>query len=105
MSSSKGKELFKTYCKSEFSNENIEFYLALDRFIIILNNTNTTTSEFVTLLQEIYNNFISDESPFQVSLRVGQVLYKYFLAWLEITVLRYSKFFVHDFSQNFSFLF
>ncbi|XP_052220171.1 regulator of G-protein signaling 3-like isoform X2 [Dreissena polymorpha] len=57
-----GIEMFRNFLKSEFSEENIEFWIACEDFKTI------RTNRLVTRAQKIYSDFIAIKAPKQVNL-------------------------------------
>jgi len=62
--SQKGTQLFRLFCESEFSSENINFYLEVQEF----QKLNLTEEASQMKLQSIYDDYISDQSSNQVSI-------------------------------------
>ena len=72
MKSPPGRTLLNIFCESEFSSENIKFYNAIISFLNNLNLGNfSSTKHYVSRLKALYDDFISDDSPNQVSLTYG----------------------------------
>lgn len=67
ISSHKGSQLFRLFCESEFSSENINFYLEVQEF----QKLNLTEEESQVRLQKLYDDYISDKSENQVSVSFG----------------------------------
>lgn len=57
-----GQVAFRDFLKSEFSEENLDFWLACQEF-----QTSDSPEERTRRAARIYEEFISDESPRQVS--------------------------------------
>ncbi|XP_045201066.2 regulator of G-protein signaling 3-like isoform X2 [Mercenaria mercenaria] len=57
-----GLEMFRNFLKSEFSEENIEFWVACEEFKTV------RTNKLVSRAQKIYSDFIAIKSPKQVNL-------------------------------------
>lgn len=56
-----GLDLFQSFLKSEFSEENIEFWIACEEFKTI------RTNKLVSKAQKIYSDFIAINAPKQVN--------------------------------------
>ena len=65
------------FCESEFSSENINFYLEVQEF----QKLNLTEEESQVRLQKLYDDYISDKSENQVSVSFGvRDFFKFILA-------------------------
>ena len=56
--------MFKNFLKSEFSEENIEFWIACEEF------KTTRTNKLTTRAQKIYGDFVAINAPKQVNFEI-----------------------------------
>jgi len=66
MESEAGREIFRLFCESEFSDENIKFWNTVQAFI--KNNERNSEAEVRKCAQSIYDEYISVSAATQVSL-------------------------------------
>jgi len=59
-----GRQWFHEFLKSEFSEENIEFWIACEDY---KNLRTTTTASWVSPAQKIFSEFIAHQAPREVS--------------------------------------
>lgn len=75
---SDGLCLFRAFLVSEFSEENIAFYLACEDF------KGSKTSKLATKAKKIYDEFISSDSPREVNISLTSIVL--FSHWPSLTL-------------------
>ena len=91
-----GQTAFRDFLKSEFCEENLDFWLACQEF-----KTCDSPEELTRRAARIYEEFISDESPRQVSIRT--CVQRYVLkSKYKLGIRKMFLFFAHEYSMQFN---
>lgn len=64
----RGLQFFKRHCKSEYSEENINFYLAANEFQKKFSGNEVDKEDMLRTAKEIYDRFVSESSDEQVNI-------------------------------------